>query len=89
MVESLAVLGIILSMIRPPQQVQPQYHYQHPAQQYYQPQQQVPYYVPQQPQGNYQYQSPQPVGSPYGPQAGPQGYYYGQPHQASTYPTGG
>jgi hypothetical protein len=29
------------------------------------------------------------VGSPYGPQAGPQGYYYGQPPQASTYPTGG
>ena len=66
MVESLAVLGIILSMIRPPQQVQPQYHYQHPAQQYYQPQQQVPYYVPQQPQGNYQYQSPQPVEVPTG-----------------------
>jgi hypothetical protein len=29
------------------------------------------------------------VGSPYGPQGGSQGYYYGQPPQATTYQTGG
>jgi hypothetical protein len=29
------------------------------------------------------------MGSPYGPQGGPQGYYYGQPPQATTYQTGG
>ena len=86
MVESLAVLGIILNLIRPPQQLPPQYPYQYPAQHYYQPQQQqVPYYVPQ--ERNYQYQGPQAVGSPYGPQGTPP-YGYGQPPQATTYPTG-
>jgi hypothetical protein len=47
------------------------------------------YYV--QPQAQvypYQYQSPQIMASPYGPQGGYQGYYYGQPPQAYAYPQG-
>jgi hypothetical protein len=86
MLESIAVLGMILGLIKGPQQVQPQPYYYSPQQQYYQPQQQQQYYyVPQ--QQYYPHQSPQTVGSPYGPQGGPQGYYYGQPPTQKTYQT--
>lgn len=88
MVESIAVIGLILSMIRPQQQPT-QYHPQYPAQQYYYPQQQAPYYGTPPQQYYHPYQPTQAVASPYGPQGGPQGYYYGQPPQATTYTTGG
>ena len=88
MLESIAVVGMILGLMKGQQQIQPQpYYYQPQQQQHYQPQQQQYYYVPQ--QQYYPPQSPQAMGSPYGPQGGPQGYYYGQPPQATTYQTGG
>jgi len=87
MIESIAVLGMILGLIKSQQPVQPQPYYYPPQQQYYQPQQQQYHYVPQ--QQYYPPQSPQTMGSPYGAPTGPQGYYYGYPPTQTTYQTGG
>lgn len=94
MVESLAVVGLILSMIRPPQPYPQPYPYQYPTQPYYYQQERVnhvPY--PQRypmPQGQVYpaYQHPQNLGTSYWAPGEQASYYYGQPPQATAYQAG-
>jgi len=84
MLESVAVIGLILGMIRPPMQQPFPQPYQYPTQPYYYPQQpqQTPYYV--QPQGNYPTEYQTSVGTRSWSQAGSSGYYNGQQAQTPT-----
>lgn len=79
MVETLAIVGIILNMIKPPQPYPYQYPYQYPTQ---------PYYQPVEPnvktQGIYPTEYQTPMGTRSWSQAGSQGYYNGQQTQTPT-----
>ena len=79
MLESVAVIGLILGMIRPQMQQPFPQPYQYPTQPYYYPQEQ--YSVPQVTQGNYPTQYQTPLGTRNWSQAGSQPYGYGQQTQ--------